>query len=368
MPYHAYRTKSGFRIVHESWKEGERQRRSIPPAEWPGLGLSGTMSLEQAREALKHPNRLEAEERGRQRALKRVEEDASADYIYLPPVLVAEFERELFVNSDRNYKPAHWEAAKRVIRHVGVPPRDWKFKRKEFYQWMRADGRRYSPDYVTDILRMVNMWGEYFCYRTNSFWAPVPSPDGPEMVLIRRAYYRKTQGGRDSARLSLAALQAKNPPWGPPEIPEANYNWLLVSVVFGLRPEEIDRALSDRQYRRFGPDYLRVFQFKLERLGYPDNLCWKKIDAWMPIQQETLARLKAGMSLKRPGRKMLKKWFGKRVGYYAGRKEFAPWMRSLGNDAYKVMRWMGHQDLQTLRRNYDKADTDAPSAEDDEAA
>lgn len=355
MPYHAYKEGKGFRIVHESWKDGERQRRTVPQAEWPGLGLEADKGLDAAREALKHINSLEQEERGRQRILRQVEQSAEADYRYLPKALVTEFEANVLKNSDRPIKQAHWQAAKKLIRAVGLAPKDWKFNRRVFYQWMRDKSRRYSPDYSTDILRVVNMWGEYLCYRTNSFWAPIPPPKGPELVAIRRAYFDKTKGGRDSARLSLVQLEAKGR-----EIPEAAHNWLYVSVAFGLRPEEIDRALSDEQYHRIEGETLKVFQFKLERLGYPWKQCWKAITVELPHQLAALELLKRGAPLKRPGRKMLKKWFGKKVGYYAGRKEFAPYMRKQGFSAYQVMRWLGHQDLQTLRKNYDKADSDAP--------
>jgi hypothetical protein len=360
MPYHAYKEGKGFRIVHESWRDGARQRRTVPRAEWPGMGLEPDKGLEAAREALKHLNSLEHEERGRQRAVKRLEADAEADYLYLPKALVRDFEKEVFTDSDRNHKPAHWAAAKKLIRAMGLPPKDWKFKRKLFYQWLREKPRCYSPDYSTDILRMVNMWGEYLCYRTNSFWSPIPPPSGPEMVAIRRRYFEKSKGGRDSARLSLATLEEKGG-----ELPEAEHNWLYVSVAFGLRPEEIDRALSDEQYHRIEGETLKIFQFKLERLGYPWKQCWKAVTVELPHQLAALELLKRGAPLKRPGRKRLKKWFGKRMGYYGGRKEFAPYMRKQGFSAYQVMRWMGHQDLQTLRKNYDKADSDAPE---DEAA
>lgn len=358
MPYHAIKDRKSFRIVHESWRDGVRTRRSVPINEWVNLGIDAGMPLDKVRDTLRHLSSVEIDEAKRQRALKRVETNAKEDFLYLPAALVKEFEQNVINQSDRPPKLAHWMAAKRLIRHIALPPKDWKFNRKRFYQWLRDKPRRYSPDYCTDILRMVNAWGEFLAYKTNSFWAPIPPARGPELTAIRRAYYAKSKGGRDSARLSWAALQSK-----ASEIPDDCYRWLRASVLFGLRPEEIDRALTDPQYHRVDGQQLVVFQFKLERLGYPWKLCWKRIDAHLPDQISLLSELAAGKPVKRPGRKRLKKWFGERVGYYAGRKEFAPWMRRLGFSAYQVMRWLGHQDLTTLRRNYDKADTDAPDGE-----
>lgn len=357
MPYHIYKSgRSSSRLVHESWKEGKRQRRSIPKSEWAALGLSPLEPPERLKVRISHLNSIEGAGAKEQRARLRLVKDAALTSVYLPADYVKEFENDL-LSSDRRFKPAHWEAAKRAIVAVGMHPKDWKFRRRLFYEWMRHKDRRYSPDYCADIIRMLNMWGEYLCYRTGSFWSAIPYLRGTELTAVRRAYFEKSGGGRDSARLSLLALER-----GGKKIPPAEHNWLYVAVAFGLRPEEIDKSLSDPRYHRLEENCIRVFQFKLERLGYKWKECWKAITIELPHQRAALELLLRKDPLKRPGRKALKDWFGKRMGYYGGRKEFAPYMREQGFSEYQVMRWMGHQDLGTLRKNYDKADSDAPEA------
>jgi hypothetical protein len=200
----------------------------------------------------------------------------------------------------------------------------------------------------------VNEWGWFLSWKKQIPFRNIPAPRGPAAKQIRKAYYRKHPGGLKAKRLSIEELQSKRVSFTATE-----YAWLIATVAFGLRPEEASRCFEDGEYHRWNDKALYAFQFKLQDAGYEPNECWKSIPIKMPFQAEAKVILTSTKPT-RPTRAKLKKVLGQ-GRYYMGRRWCARWARKKFGE-FKAMRWLGHRDVNTLRRHYDESDAPPEAA------
>lgn len=343
--------KTGFRILFESWDDGIKTKRHVKKQEWSSLGIQHHFSIEDARktvQVLNSEQRILTSEKKRNRLeLKRAKEN-SIENAYLPPLYVKAFEKEIM--KGKNLRDDHWESAKRVIRAVNVKPEDWYFLSHLFYNYFAQKG--YSLDYSNRLRRILNEWGRFYSRKKNAFWESIPAPRGKFANKIRDEYQKKTNGGRFRARLSLELLRKNKS-----SLNLSEYNWLLISVAFGLRPEEINKSLKTPGKWGFKNNALYVYQYKLERTEPNPKRRWKKIDIHFEHQREARKVIMAG-KFHHPSRRKLRQVFGEKMTYYGGRKEFFPFMKKQF-DAYTVSSWLGHRSLETSRRYYDDPEEDS---------
>ncbi len=350
MGYSICKDKNSFRIIYEKWVDGKPTKRHIKQAEWNNLGFAISMSFNQAREVAKSLNAdlkiAKQEERRNRLEIKRYQDNLEK-CAHLPDIYVIEFEKDIIAG--KGIRNDHWESAKRVIRSVNLKTKDWYFLSHNFYTHFEKLG--YSIDYSNRIRRLLNEWGRFFSRKKNAFWQDIPAPRGKFANRIRESYEKKTNGGRYRARLSLDRLKENRTQLSKPE-----YNWLLISVAFGLRPEEINRSVKTTGKWGFKNNALYVYQYKLERIEPNAKRRWKKIDIKFPHQKDALKIIMSG-DFRAPSRATLHKVFGEKTTYYCGRKEFFPFMKK-HFDAYTVSCWLGHKSLETARRYYDDPEDD----------
>ena len=345
MGYAICTDKKSFRIIYEKWVDSKPTKRHVKQAEWPNLGFSLSMTLEQARAIARSLNanlKISKLEERRNRLEVRREKDNLEKCAYLPDVYVLQFEKDIVDGKDLRID--HWESAKKVIRIVNLNTTDWYFLSHKFYSHFEKLG--YSIDYSNRIRRLLNEWGRFLSRQKNSFWQDIPAPRGKFANRIREAYEKKTNGGRYRARLSMVKLQSAKS-----LLSKAEFNWLLISVAFGLRPEEINKSLKIDGRWGFKENSLFVYQYKLERVEPNAKRRWKKIDIKFPHQKEAIKAIMSG-DFSPPSRRTLRTVFGEKTTYYSGRKEFFPFMKK-HFDAYTVSAWLGHRSLETARRYYD---------------
>ena len=89
---------------------------------------------------------------------------------------------------------------------------------------------------------------------------------------------------------------------------EENYNWLLVSIWFGLRPIEIDNLKSPQGklwdlVEESGYMVLKVYQSKLSNLDRDKR--WKYVPCLFPEQENLIELIQEG-NFKRPLSKTIK--------------------------------------------------------------
>lgn len=326
---------------------------------WRALGFNARLTLEEARARAKQLNAqrwIQAQEKRVQLQLKAKREARRRRDSALPPEFVAEFEsrflrvRDSETDSGKRKKTRSrimWTTAQKMIDSIPVDPTDWYFHSFEIYDYFER--HQYSIRYAHAILRLANLWGFFISKKLGHPFLPVPVPRGFERMRIIEANYQKERKARTASRpISPVQLDAV-----ANKINRPNYNWLFLSVWFGLRPMEVDNLNNDEHWRveilPNGRKILWVYQTKIIALPPEDR--WKPI----PIicdQQEFGLRIIELQSFRRPIMKTMRRYFGPGTDLYGGRKGFSDLMLSKGQLFENISIWMGHSTLNRTWRSY----------------
>ncbi len=333
---------------------GKREQRHVSKksTEFRELGFQIELTLEEARARAKQLSaerqlQLHTERIGRLE--KKLKQNSLIRSAFLPKELVKEFEATILV--DKRFRRSHWETAKKIVGAIDVHPSKWYARPAVLYTQFTKRG--FSPDYSNRLLRLLNAWGWFLCDSTNRAWKDVPRPRGFELQLIKRAYLKKTPGGRVAKPLTPEVIHAAKD-----RLEEPNFNWLYVSIWFGLRPREINNLLTDDENlwwidtsdQRF--TILNVYQQKLQEEGISESRCWKAIPALLPEQKKAIEII-LSKNFRKPSPKVLRKHLPTGIKPYSGRKNFNIMLRQLGYDQECRQKWMGHLSMQTAMEHYD---------------
>jgi hypothetical protein len=344
-------------IKHSAARKPKKEW-DVPRPRYRSLGFHDGMTIDDAR--------VRARQLNTQLLIKRQEEKikAIADaeckrrnrvQAVLPTEFVEEFELRFIRACDRHQDSSQrikrattiWRAAQHMVAGIGIEASDWFLFQHEIYDYFAT--KQYSVRYVHAILRFANLWGFYICKKLAKPFLPIPIPRGFERQRLISSYYEKANKVRrpskplDPAMLSRVVTRINRP----------NYNWLHLSVWFGLRPKEID-SLHDKkmwfvEVLGNGRAVLWVFQTKIIALPPEDR--WKPIPILYPEQERALEILKKG-NFKRPLTKTMRLHFGPGVDAYAGRKGFADLMLSRGQSFENISIWMWHSTISRTWRSY----------------
>lgn len=336
-----------------------RRAWDIPKNRWQTLGFNSFMTIEEAKARSKQLNAQLLIKRQEER-LKKIEEEQSANQLkydsVLPSEFVAEFEQRFIRKRDSQVEKGlrkntraytTWRAAQRLIVAIGSDPSDWFYETFKFYDYFYH--QKMSVRYLQSVLKMANLWGFFFCKKLARPFLPVPLPRGYERMRLIEANCEKQKGVSRASHPLLPEdlLRAMS------EINQRNFNWLYLSVWFGLRPQEIDNLHSEDMWRvetlPTGRKVFWVYQTKIIALP-PEDRC-KPIPIVFEEQELALAIVKSD-KFKRPLLKTIKKYFGKKVTLYGGRKGFVDLMFSKGQLFENISIWMGHSTLNRTWRNY----------------
>jgi integrase len=146
------------------------------------------------------------------------------------------------------------------------------------------------------------------------------------------------------------------------KIKKEHYNWIYISVAFGLRPREVEnlRLKNDNLWRiQHDSEFkyvLHVFQEKLYERGITKEKCWKYIPCVMEEQIKVIEIIQ-NTEFKKPigaGAKGFRHIFGGGFTAYGGRKNFVDMLRDLGYDLETVSKWAGHLSVKTTEASYSK--------------
>jgi len=346
----------GWKLKIESYKGGKRVNRDIPRDEWGRLGFHPRMTWDEAKA---HAKKLNAQgeltrlEQRRSVIQARLDEEELVLSAYLPPTETAEFEqqvlfgREVFDTKDatrRKKLESHWRAVKKCLNHLRLDPAEWGAQPERFYDYFAK--HQISPSYAQKMLRILNLWGKFQARKQQRYFEPLKAPRGREKNRIADRYFDKNEEGMASAPLTPKVLEAERGSLQP-----AQFNWLYLTVWFGLRPEEADNARSAEilQDNELQVPVLRVYQPKLVNLPRKDR--YKFIPCIYPEQKAGLDLVLNG-PIKRPLLKTIHDRFGPKVHLYGGRKGFEDLMLKRGHPYSDISAWMGHQTVDRTWRNY----------------
>lgn len=327
---------------------------------WRSLGFHNLMNLEEARVRVRQLNaQRHLKEQEKRIQLRKLEEEQYAKRIdsVLPIEFVAEFEQRFLRTRDsetarglRKKSRAYvlWKAAQKLIYEMQIDPSDWLYSAHEIYDYFHR--RKLSLRYSLAILKFVNLWGFFISKKLARPFHPVPIPRGYERQRLLDSFYEK-----DRRKVAVASKEIE--PERLDEIREKtnqpNFNWIYLSVWFGLRPQEDDNLHNASLWRletlETGRKILWVFQTKIIALPPEDR--WKPIPIIFEQQEFALRIIESGV-FKRPLTKTIRKHFGQGTTLYGGRRGFVDLMLSKRQALENISIWMGHSTLDRTWRSY----------------
>ncbi len=366
---------SPFKIQLRSYKKADIEKygkaghkadhvdRDIHRSKWWEYGFRTDMTLEEARERAKQLNAQTRIEDNRDKRLAihlRLKNEEEVECAYLPTHLVLEFEnsklRKKYGLTEQELKESkimsHWRAAKRVIRAVQLDPTEWEDEAVSFYRYFEK--HCWSLSYVEKILILLNKWGFYCAKKQHIPYLPIPSPTGRDRSKISDAYEDSDKTKKESSPLTFEALQkAKS------NLKEEHYNWLYLSLWFGLRPSEVD-SLLEKEGEKWkitidkGNKILNMYQSKLTGLARDKR--WKLIPCLFE-EQEVALKIIQGKVFKRPLVKTVKLNIADRLTTYGGRKGFEQLLLKRGFHYQYISSYLGHQSVDRTWKSYRDTET-----------
>lgn len=343
-----------FRVLEEVWTDGERGHKTVPKQAYQTLGFRPDMTVEEAKARVKQLNQAHTIERKKAAATaRRLVSIKAVESVFMPENDCAEFFEKLkaksFGNDTHNRKIlSHWQYVQRMIAELQIEPIDYADESEQFVRYFIR--QQNSLDYVKKLLRILNMWGYFICKKRGQSFEPIPAPKGKMRELINDTYVDSDGFVGESDPLSPTLLQNKRGLFTV----SGNFEWLFISVWFGLRPSEIDQCLTNPKYFQLkldekGTKILSVYQPKLT--GIEREKRWKQIPILYPEQEQAIQFIEAG-SFKRPIYKTMWRVFDAAITLYGGRKNFEDMMIGKGHRLEHVSAWMGHQNIQTTWGKY----------------
>lgn len=317
------------------------------------------MTYEEARARATQLNALHHVKRQEEQVQKILREQADEQRRHssaMPPVFASEFEQRFIRKRDSQTEQGirstsrsyiRWRAAQRMIAAVGIDPSEWFYHVDKIYDYFHQ--QKMSLKYLQSILGIANLWGFYFCRKLGRPFLPVPAPRGYERQRLFTANNEKVKG---VARASKP-ITPENLSEVKSNLNQNNFDWIFLSVWFGLRPKEVDSMHSRDMWRieilPTGRQILWVFQTKIIALPPEDR--WKPIPIIFREQEDGLNLIKSD-KYRRPLMKTMRRHFGKGVTLYGGRKGFSDLMLSKKQTFENISVWMGHSSLQRTWRSY----------------
>jgi integrase len=202
---------------------------------------------------------------------------------------------------------------------------------------------------VTVLLRIINAWGSFVSKRLGSFYEQVPAPKAAALTLIRDQYQKSKfnrEGG--SSALTPEVLKGLRDKIAPEQ-----FDWLSLSVYFGLRPIEVELLKSPKHFKiEFDKHEVPVLHVNQTKLRHSSGQTWKAIPCVLKEQVDLLMVIQAGQ-FNRPLAKTIQSYTkDERLTLYGGRKGFADLMLDNGQDLQDISLWLGHAKVDRTWRNY----------------
>lgn len=328
-------------------------------------GFSPDLTFDQAKARaaqLNAQNKLELRSKERLKIAERMETERLEALAFLPKLDIEEFENSVLAPKflgtmvwDHKHKLAvKWRAALITMGAVKLDPSEWAEKPFLYYNYFIQ--QKFSPGYTERIIALMNLYGYFYCRKYKKAFFPLPPLKGKLRIKQVNAYRSKPDRRHKSDPISPAELEAIKS-----NLKIEQYNWVYISLWFGLRPEEVDALKDpDAEYPYYveaqdGVDILHVYQTKLQE-SVDEEERWKLIPVLYPEQEQALKIIRSG-KFDRPLPKTLQKYLNKpHADTYSGRKSFTDLMLGLGQRLEDISQWMGHTTLDRTWSDYKRRD------------
>jgi hypothetical protein len=362
--YYVRVRKTGWYVWYQHYVDGKRVQEPVVKTAYHELGFRVEMSVDQAKERCVQLNKERALTKEKVRlAAKRVESLKSLDDVLFPEAYITEFEALLSeenFGSDEHLRKlrSHFLFVQRMCMTLRISPFEYKDNARRIYKYFIKE--QVSVNYSSRLIKLLNRWGQFYCRKAGKYYGEVKQPGGRERSAIADAQAEKTgvntERGVRTESLPLAPAQLKA---AKDKLTVDYYNWLQLSVWFGLRPEEVDGLKDPKRFKigfhqATGVHFLEIYQTKLQSVASDKR--WKKVPVIFEQQTACLEIIKEG-SYSRPTYLAMRKAFGAGTTLYGGRKGFVDLMLSLGQNLENVSIWLGHKDISTTWEHYKDRDT-----------
>lgn len=247
--------KSGsWSLYYEYYQNGLRQKPMlVQKLAYGELGFRSDMSVGEAKERCSRLNKERNLEKSKVRLANRVVELRSMNELMFPSEFVSEFnellEEENFGSTQHLAKvKVMFKFVQGMVPVLKIVPSNYKENSKRIYKYLVS--KKVSIDYGNKIIQMLNRWGKFVAKKQGSYFEPVESPRGVARAAIEEA--QLTKKGRNSE----LGVRTKSGPLTPQLLAQSSdnfanpkhYNWLYISLWFGLRPEEVDALKNGRNW------------------------------------------------------------------------------------------------------------------------
>lgn len=347
--YYVRKLKNGWSVYHQSYKDGRKTDTKVEKLAYHELGFRLDWSLDQARERCKRLNKEKSITQAKARkAAARLMELQSLDSVLFQEDAVSAFSRKLEQENEGSENhlrkmSSHFLKIQALITDLKILPHEYKENEKLIYKWFARN--RVSLDYTQKLISLLNRWGAFVSRRDGRFFEPISPVRGISREKIRDSHEDKKGVRRESKPISPLLLQNKKN-----LLSEANYNFLFITVWFGLRPSEVSKIdevvtkLNDD-----GTEFLIVYQSKLAAVEKSRR--YKAIPILFDEQKTAVEYLKS-KKIKAPIYKKMLSVFGESYGLYGGRKGFTDLMLSKGYSLEDISLWLGHTSIETTWAHY----------------
>lgn len=346
-------------LIWQWYEDGKARQKRVPLDQYLALGFPPSLSKADAQaraEQINAQQKLKQREAARAKVTERIQHENTVLDAYLNPQDVADFEQNVLFarNKDasrRNKIDVHWRAVKRALTVLQIDVSDWADEPNpgRFYDYFKS--QTYSNGYCQKLLPILNKWGRFIAKKYRKPFLPLPYPRGEEFHAIADNYFNIHTRSTDSDPLTPERLESARS-----KLDSELFNWVYLSVWFGLRPLEVDLLKKPSSRRTWfverepdGVQVLWIYQSKLTRIPFEQRI--KPIPCRYKEQVAGL-ELISSQKFQRPLAKTLKRVFTPHTTCYAGRKGFTDLMLSKGENLEDISMWLGHQSIDRTWRSY----------------
>jgi integrase len=346
-------------LYFEHYKAGKRKQEKVEKIAYAEIGLSPTLDVEDARARIRQINKERKIQKDKaRRAASNLVEITSLNDHYFPLEDCEEFqvliEDENF-GSEAHLKKliSHFKFIQKMVVSLKLSPEAYKENSRLIYRYFVK--KQISVSYSTRLVNLLNRWGAFQGKKKGFFYDPVKAPKGTV-----RSSIADSQKSKSGVRTDLG-VRTESLPLSPKLLEKSkdnftnpgHYNWLEISLWFGLRPNEVDSLHENKWSINYDRDldieFLTVYQPKLTSL--PDEQRYKHIPVIVDGQRAALETIRSGL-FKRPHPKTVSKHTSEGVTLYGGRKGFVDLMLGYGQKIEDISIWLGHRSIETTWRHY----------------
>lgn len=354
-----HKDKNSFYLIEETWNSVKKKmdQKNVKLIAWAALGFRHDMTTQEARDRASQINKQNQIDSKKITAIaKRIDDDKIIISAYLPENLTNGFENELREdyadNEERlNNLLKQWVIVKKIISELAIDTQKFHDEKQKFYNYYK--NKKWSPDYIKKLNRLINLYGQYVGRKTNQFYQDIPRISN--VLKERIMELREGEIGLKSAADPLLWKDLKNvkTKFENRHLLE-QWNWLFISLWFGLRPKEVDSLANTKTWRvEYDKDHkvkvLYVYQSKL--VSVQKDKRWKPIPIYFEEQREAFKLILSGR-FNRPLNKTLKNIFNTKIESYSCRKGFTDLMLDKGFQLEDISIFLGHADISMTWKHY----------------